>query len=299
MLEYFTNIQKFYFQPIQFTIPILWNRYVVYKPLQTHLFHKLTWTSHTTSDSISEYHGYILHANKPKTMNIPSNVFQCKDETYVDEMSFCDGLQDCTDEIDETQCYCNDISNLFHVTCKYFCDETSQHCSCSIFYFTCSSSFKCIPYLKVCDSYKDCFFGEDEFCKSQLGKKLETANDQLITTFTCSASNTTIPTTLVDDFIPDCPNTFEDEEEYHSLMTNPFHTHKLCKTTNELPCIAGHSHCFQLNKLCIFEFQANTRALKYCRNGAHLYNCTHFQCSEYFKCSLSYCIPFDSVCNGI
>ena len=64
MVEYFTNIQQVYFWPIQFTIPILWNKYIVYKPLQTRFYRKLTWTSHVTTVAVSEYHGYMLYANK-------------------------------------------------------------------------------------------------------------------------------------------------------------------------------------------------------------------------------------------
>ena len=117
-------------------------------------------------------------------------------------------------------------------------------------------------------------------------------------TFTCLESNITIPTLFLNDFIPDCPGTIEDEMEYYNLMTNPFHTHLPCNDNQKIPCIPGHSHCFYLNKLCIFEYDKNTKILKYCRNGAHLYNCTIFQCAGYFKCPLSYCIPYNVICNG-
>ena len=53
-----------------------------------------------------------------------------------------------------------------------------------------------------------------------------------------------------------------------------------------------------MNKLCVFEFQYNTTILRHCRNGAHLYNCTYFQCSEHFKCQMSYCTPFELICDG-
>ena len=142
-----------------------------------------------------------------------------------------------------------------------------------------------------------------KFVKKKLakeGKMLNKAREGVLYshTFTCLESNTTISIVLVDDLIPDCPNTFEDEMQYYSLMTNPFHSYIPCNNTRELPCIPGHSHCFQLDILCIFEIQPDTGTLRHCRNGAHLYNCTNFQCPEYFKCRMSYCIPFDLICNG-
>ena len=298
-IEYFTYIQTFYIWPIQFAISILLsNKFLVYKPLQTPYFGKLTWISKIRHDPISEYHGYIVYANKPGKMKIPTNVFQCKDGSYIAETSICDGIRDCTEGTDENQCYCNDVSDMHHVTCKYICDNISQICPCSAYYFTCASSFICIPYVKVCDGYKDCLQGEDELCRNQSGRKFENAKHLSIAVFTCLKSNVTIPAFLVDDLIPDCPKTFEDEMQYYNLMTNPFPNHNCCGTNQELPCIPGHSHCFPLSKLCVYELQTKTTTLKHCRNGAHLYNCTHFQCSEYFKCPLSYCIPFELICNG-
>ena len=81
-------------------------------------------------------------------------------------------------------------------------------------------------------------------------------------------------------------------------MTNPFHIHKSCNDSQELSCVPGQSHCFHSNKLCVFEFHQNAKILKHCRNGAHLFNCTKFQCAGYFKCPMSYCVPFDLICNG-
>ena len=240
----------------------------------------------------------MVYANKPGKMKIPSNVFHCKDGTYIAETSLCDGIEDCPEGTDENQCNCTNASDLYHVNCKYLYNNISHTYSCTAYYFTCVSSFTCIPYSKVCDFYEDCFQGEDEFCRFQADKDLKIVKNVSIAIFACLKNNKTIPASLVDDFIPDCPNTFEDEIQYYNLMTNPFHNHSSCQTKEELPCIPGHSHCFPLNKLCIFEFQTKTLILEHCRNGAHLYNCTNFQCSEYFKCPMSYCIPFDLICNG-
>ena len=104
---------------------------------------------------------------------------------------------------------------------------------------------------------------------------------------------------FVNDLIPNCPDFFEDEMQYYNLLTDPYHHFNTCNNIFELPCVPGHSYCFPLSKICIFDLYHNSQQLKYCKNGAHLYNCTNFQCPGYFKCSFSYCIPFDLVCNSI
>ena len=186
--------------------------------------------------------------------------------------------------LDEKQCSCNYVMDLLAEGCKYICNERSNYCLCSDFYFTCLSSSICIPYLKVCDGNRDCPNGEDEYCKNYIDKLHKSdIKESLADVFTCLKSNTTIPVLLLNDFIPDCPHSIEDELEYYNLLTNPFHTQVSCNDSQKLSCIPGHTHCFQLNKLCVFEFHKNTKILKHCRNGAHLYNCTGFQCPGYFK----------------
>ena len=81
-------------------------------------------------------------------------------------------------------------------------------------------------------------------------------------------------------------------------MTNPFHTPISCNDNQKIPCIPGHSHCFiWINYVCL-----NLRKIQKYWNIVemvlNLYNCTVFQCSGYFKCPLSYCIPFNVICNG-
>ena len=85
---------------------------------------------------------------------------------------------------------------------------------------------------------------------------------------------------------------------YHNSLASHYHFKFPCNSSYEIPCIPGHGYCFPLSKLCIYELKQNSSQLKYCRNGAHLYNCTNFQCPGYFKCSLSYCVPIDLVCNN-
>ena len=152
----------------------------------------------------------------------------------------------------------------------------------------------------VCDGHKDCHEGEDEICKNNVnqangGSQLTSKNE----TFKCNLSGISIHRSFVNDLIPNCPGSFEDEMQYYSLLTVKHHPFNACNSNYELPCVFGHSYCFPLSKVCIYDLDHNSLQLRYCRNGAHLYNCTNFQCPGYFKCPLSYCISFDLVCNSI
>ena len=301
-MENFTSIQHFYDQVIQFTIPISFSKaYLSYKTLQNHFFLKINWIQIQNINPTSKHNGYMIFSRKQESIKIPSNVFQCLDGTYIDDTSICNGILDCTAGTDEQLCHCNNTEALVILGCKYVhsSDKNYHQVTCSTFYFACVSSIKCIPYDKFCDGYQDCLFAEDEICTNELSKKVKNiAVMSNAPTFICSERYTTIPIFFVNDLIPDCPNSIEDEIQYYSLVTDPFHTQDVCNKSQELPCVHGHSHCFKMDKLCIFKLQYNTTALKHCRNGAHLYNCSPFKCSEHFKCSVSYCTPFELVCDG-
>ena len=171
--EYFTIIQHFYIQPIQFTISMPSNNtYLFYEPLHTAYFLKLHWRATMSHYQVSKYHGYELFAEKPSRMKIPSNVYKCEDGTYINEKLICDGQRDCVDETDEKQCHCN-LGKKSYPGCRYFCNEIFQHCICSDFYFSCLSSITCLPYSKVCDGHKDCILGEDEICEKKVSKRRE------------------------------------------------------------------------------------------------------------------------------
>ena len=269
MSGYFTLIQHFYLKPIQFILPInLQNKYLTYKPFRTENFHELIWNSFVAnviqSEYKSEYKVNTLFSTSMSTIEVSSKLMQCTDGSYIDETLWCDTMRDCFDGSDEIQCICSDNSKK-NKKCKYYCDEKTGHCSCSELYFTCSSFFQCIPYSKICDGHKDCLLGEDEYCTTTIKRK-ENNNiiyPSLMRNFICVKSNKSIPLALVNDLIPDCPISHEDELEYYNLLTSPTHSFNFsCNNNNELQCVPGHSVCFAINKLCIYEFRHNSYTVR-------------------------------------
>ena len=101
---------------------------------------------------------------------------------------------------------------------------------------------------------------------------------------------------LVNDLVPDCVGG-EDENLLSELALGLKDPNK-CMDAAYLPCYPGHSRCFALHSLCKYASDDNGH-LRYCRNGAHLRDCTFFQCSGLFKRPLSYCVPLKMMCDNI
>ena len=294
LMESFSLIQHYFTQPLEFTLVVGSNAHsITYKAIQSSTYGKLHWINQTSGETISQHDGYLLHPVTTSKTKVPRTVFQCTDGSYIDETLVCDGSKDCTEGADEKYCMCANTSQSSYSVCKYKVESHSQKISCSDYFYQCSSLLICIPYTLVCNGQRDCHNGEDEICSDNMRK-----NGSVSQMFVCLRSGISIPVSFVDDLIPDCPGTYEDELQYFNLLRNYDHSKFPCNSSYEIPCIPGHSYCFSLSKLCIYDLQQNSSQLKYCRNGAHLYNCTNFQCPGFFKCSLSYCVPFDLVCNN-
>ena len=178
-------------------------------------------------------------------------------------------------------------------------------CTCAPLMFQCSIG-GCIPYLHVCDKEYDCADSSDEFCvlhtlrKYHLGNKqsnvrfLSTKSLQLCFDFICSAGQC-IDIHLVNDLIPDCSDA---SDEYHSLSIKYDGLLFRCSSVKEIPCIPGHSKCFGMHNLCLYDLD-HYGHITYCRDGAHLLNCKLMKCTNSFKCPGSYCVPIRKVCDGV
>ncbi len=65
----------------------------------------------------------------------------------------------------------------------------------------------------------------------------------------------------------------------------------LCAGSNQIKCTHGCSRCFPVHKFCVYELDRNG-GLMHCPSGSHLWNCSHMECNNMFKCPNSYCVPF-------
>ena len=113
-----------------------------------------------------------------------------------------------------------------------------------------------------------------------------------------SLKSTQYNTDVRNDLIPDEKDS-SDEEIYINLLTSVRkEVDDVCDPVDQVPCLKGHPACYVIDKMCLYDHTQDGR-LKYCRNGFHLLECEHFQCSGSFKCQHSYCVPTYKVCNGV
>ena len=178
-------------------------------------------------------------------------------------------------------------------------------CVCASFMFQCSIG-GCIPYSHVCDNENDCADSSDEFCSTEKIRKYFIANtpsafrnhstksSPWCLDFLCP-SGQCIDVQLVNDLIPDCTDA---DDESHSLSMKYQGMHFRCNHTQAIPCVYGHSKCFAVENLCVYD-RDDLGHINHCRDGSHLRNCRYMECTNTFKCPESYCIPIRKVCDDI
>ena len=198
------------------------------------------------------------------------------------------------------------IGNQLHYN-KHYCRHQCPPgiCTCPSLTFQCSTG-GCIPYTHVCDDDYNCADASDEFCVAESFRgyyfRKKPVNLRFVSTkdtlrclgFICS-TGLCIDVQLVNDLMPDCADA---KDESHSLSIKYESLHFHCKAGQEIPCVPGHSKCFEMNVLCLYD-RDHLGHIAYCRDGAHLQDCIYINCINTFKCPQSYCIPLRNVCDGI
>ena len=244
--------------------------------------------------------------------------FRCPSGECILFKFVCDGIETCPHGEDEDDCETNfghitenlisgisyshrmwkcDIRGYvpllkvcdFHIDCEDGSDEAlCTHPACTEGGWRCDNG-QCIPSTESCDLKVDCLDNSDEI----------ECDQRKMNAFLCDSGDYK-PTAHVHDLWPDCQNAEDEDviikelESWHSLnilMPSP------CNPPNLLPCMLGTTACYPTWAACLFEHD-EYGVLSYCRNGAHLSNCTEMQCVGTFKCPESYCLPLHKVCDG-
>ena len=146
----------------------------------------------------------------------------------------------------------------FHVCASPFCQ-----CDQGEKFFQCASK-GCIHWNKVCDGNIHCTDASDElYCLDNYQMRSE--SNSFTKNFDMSAGT-------------------------RSLVSNN-------QSSEYILCKLGYPDKFHISGLCIYEFDHNGM-MRHCSDGAHLLFCAELECSGYYKCPISYCIPVFSVCDS-
>ena len=226
----------------------------------------------------------LLYCIKEPEMNLTEQnhpyVVACESGEYIWRDNLCDGMPDCYNQTDESNCpwLCRSKFNNLALKDCTSCHEES--CLCNSLFFQCHAG-GCVDVGKVCDKERHCLDGSDEsmcFFKDCSNKEFECdtglcipseercdglahcpdgsdetgcSKYEICPEFIC-ATGECISRTLINDLIPDCPHG-EDEEEYWKLVgvTHRVAALNLTCESGRLPCHPGHSRCFPINVACM------------------------------------------------
>ena len=239
-------------------------------------------------------------------------LFKCLDGSYILKLHICDGKDDCKDGSDEKDCSWPPIN-----------EEDFQ---CPPLYYKCYNSTQCISWSKVCDQRKDCLNASSDelFCGSFHHKFLyRCKNGQVISVDkTCDISYDCLDGTDESDcdsyMDVKCNKAKFYQCEKHELIHADMGTVKTKQIQTLIqsgmkdlvplgkcvsleadmhPCDSFYDGCFKKSGLCVYDKLPNDQPA-YCPDDGHLQNCENFVCPGKFKCEVSYCIPFQRLCDG-
>ena len=210
--------------------------------------------------------------------------YTCNDQHCISDEYVNDGVSDCPDGSDEV--HNSLVCQTTPLPSNYQSEKNERSpCMCPCDKYTCEGG-QCINWNQICDGKVDCKGAIDEFNCPLSNKRTYDS------TFICN-DGSSIPYDLVDDFLPDC----EQAEDERHLVHNRWSSIG-CHNAYHIPCVPGHPRCFPLYALCVYDLDKHGN-VRYCRNGAHLAQCTYIGCPYKFKCPGSYCIPITSLCNNV
>ncbi len=225
-----------------------------------------TWSKITVEDNNKTAGLFACTRSAPTKIVVQSDsLVSCSDGKYVSTVFLCDAGVECNITSEESQ-----LTNLPpHFQCRAGGAQT------------------CSPLM---------YRNNEGICKTFATKEITQKNDQksIENTFKCSHL-VSIPSVLVNDFIPDCGLYGEDEHAFKEVLGGK--EYEQCLKPKQLPCVSGHPRCYDIVDICIFRLN-QYNLLSPCRTGSHIESCSTFQCHSLYKCPGYYCIPWGYFCDG-
>ena len=265
---------------------------------------------HFVHNSTTE--AYAIYKQRPVEHFMGGNLFKCSGNVYISIYFICDDKIDCSGAnlADEIGCQCKDTQNISS-KCKFMIDDKRGK-TCSELYLQAKDS-KCqinVGSTKtniLSDERKlaenDCILHKADM-KNHFTPILRNGSrhrcfieaynnfDPLKNLFKCK-NGKQISIHLLNDLVADCGSEADDEFLIKSIAMG---TKFACPIKGQLPCIDGHSICYDVSQICTFRLNLFKHLLP-CRTGQHLENCKTFECNGKYKCPEYYCIPWSYVCD--
>ena len=212
------------------------------------------------------------------------NIFMCRNGSYVSVTEVLDGKRDCVDNSDEDRTTIGKQIETYKdwPWVSTLLNHQNKQGKCFIF-ISRNVSSRCVSYMH------NPYSGRNHSITANVSMTGSTEEAYFI----CKDSQK-IQASLVNDLRSDCPQG-EDEQELFDVLHKGFKQD--CNYPNQIPCLEGHSRCFEMHELCVYTLSPFGVPVP-CSNGQHLGNCSNFQCNKMFKCFGSYCVPWQFVCDG-
>ncbi len=202
--------------------------------------------------------GFFVCEKEEENRRPKENEFSCSKGGFISYLFFCDEEINCpNDDSDEKFCECNNTLNW--QKCRHVVNQANTK-ECGHLFFK-TPQGKCVHH-----------FHKAQVNPGQLATELNLWNDLIV----------------------DQPDN-KDETELMGLLLNG--TEKPCSQKHQLPCLPGHSRCYNISAVCTYKLDRNSHLFP-CRNGGHIEDCKEFECNAKFKCPESYCVPWAYVCDG-